>query len=77
MRQTITSNALLKRINRKLKPEMEAVRKTRGVRALLNLGQYYTYSFSGGYVLEKDTDLAELGRTLGVLESHEVVAGEK
>ncbi len=39
---TVTSNALIKRINRKLAPEGETLKVTRGERWRGELGDYYT-----------------------------------
>ena len=70
----ITTATLTKRINRKLAARGEALRRTRGMQAYLELGDYYAIDISGNFVVSREIDLQELGRDLGVLFAHEEVA---
>ena len=70
---TVTSNALVKRINRKLAPEGELLRTTRGQRAIQDLGHHYILDIYTNGVLAWHCDLEELGRELGVLKAYEGV----
>jgi hypothetical protein len=69
----VSTRALLARINRKLRADDEdiVVRATRGRRAILDLGYYYEHDFRRNFALNKDLDLEQYGRELGVLREHE------
>lgn len=68
----VTKRALLQRINRRLRKEDEMVRATRGDgRARQELGDYYRINFNRNLLLEKQVDLEEVGRELGVLAAYE------
>lgn len=59
--------ALIQRINRKLRPNCERLRKTRGQNDWLNLGDYYIVD-SRNVVVKSHVDPEEIGRELGVLK---------
>lgn len=67
----VTKKALIQRINRVLRKEDEAVRKSRGWRDIQNFGEYYILETSRNLVLHKDVDIEDLSRTLEVIRSHE------
>jgi hypothetical protein len=71
---TVTLNAVIKRINRKLRPDLEALKRTRSARAQLELGDYYVIDYRGNLILDKDVDPEEYGRDLGVVGDWERVA---
>lgn len=67
---TVSSNAL---INRKLAPEGETLKTTRGERWRGELGDYYTVT-DANVVSSKHIELAEFARELGVLSGSEALA---
>lgn len=69
----IKSSTLVKRINRTLAVETQILRKTRGQRARLDLGDYYIHDRSRNLALDTYVDPESLGRELGVLNPHESV----
>lgn len=69
----ITEKALLARINRKLSAEGEQLRKSRGARCILDLGEFYVRDFSMNFVSETHVDPEALGRDIGVLKHYETV----
>jgi hypothetical protein len=71
---TISERALLARINRKLKPDMEQLRKAHGVRARLDVGDFYVVNHRINGVTMKDVDVEKLARELGVLKEWEKVS---
>jgi len=70
----VTEGALIQRINRKLKPEMMALKVARTVRATLDVGRYYVLDHTRNFVVEKGVCLEQYGRQLGVLREYEEVA---
>jgi hypothetical protein len=64
----VTVRALIQRINRKLTPDDEMQKTTRGERMEAELGRYFR--FNG--ILHKDVDTEALAREMGVL-----MAGER
>ncbi len=75
-RVPVTMKALVQRINRKLADSNEALRKTRGARALIDLGDWYVLDTNRNLILHKNVDPEVLGRELGVLHPWEVSAEE-
>jgi hypothetical protein len=69
----VTMRALLQRINRRLAPELQGVKKLRGERARVELGDFYIIDFNRNFVLAAHVDPEELGRELGVLREYERV----
>jgi hypothetical protein len=69
----ITLRALIARINRKLKPEMEALKATRGERARADLGDFYIVDVGRNFLVASHVDPETYGRELGVLRDYEVV----
>jgi hypothetical protein len=69
----VSSNALLKRINRKLLSKRgEAIRKSRwSAKAWENLGRYHRLDVSRKTVIERNVDIEVLGRELKVLAPSE------
>jgi hypothetical protein len=73
--KTITTDALVRRINRKLKADGRSVlRKCRAknMRAYLDFGDFYLLSVYSNGLLRR---AVALGRELGVLKCDEAVAG--
>lgn len=74
----VTHRALIQRINRKLAKEGQQLRKTRGMRAYLDLGEYFVLDLSGNYPVKKlnEPDLVPYARKLGALRPFETLAKE-
>jgi len=68
-----SEQALVRRINRRLGPEMEQLCKARGARAELELGEYYVRDYSRNFIVAQHVDPEQLGRELGVLKHNEQV----
>ena len=72
----VTTNALVRRINRRLSRNDEKLRRTRGARALVDdLGEYHIHDCKLDCVVAQNVDPETLGRELGVLQVHETVSG--
>lgn len=69
MTTTITKKALLSRINRKLAPNHESVRKARKTEP--SLGEFYLLDEYRNVVMAVDVDLEEAARVLEVLAAGE------
>ncbi len=67
----ISERALIARINRKLKPDSERLKKLRGDRGLMDLGRYYIIDLKNGLLTQANVDLEETARSMGVLQPWE------
>ncbi len=67
----VSRRALIARLNRHLKKDGECLRTSRGERARQDLGDYFVIDVSKNHVINKDVDLEDLGRELGVLAAFE------
>jgi hypothetical protein len=63
----VSTRALVQRLNRKLHDDELEVRKTRGGRARLELGEFYLLNWRLPNIVQSHVDLEELGRKEGVL----------
>jgi hypothetical protein len=70
---TVTLNAVIKRINRKLRPDWKALRATRGQRSRSNLGVFYLLNTHRNAIENTHVDPEEYGRDLGVVGAWERV----
>ena len=68
--------ALVQRINRALRKRGEKLRKYRGGRSWLTLGDYYIVDVRRNFVVASHIDVEELGGELGVFEELENVTGD-
>ncbi len=59
--------ALTARINRKLAKEGQQLKKTRGGRAMLDLGQYHIVDLNRNFIAHSHCDPETVGRELEVL----------
>jgi hypothetical protein len=82
-RVAVTERAIVQRINRKFvnedgRPARE-LKKTRGARAVLDLGDYYVLNTRYNLVANGDrfVDVEELARKMGVLADWEYLEGGK
>ena len=73
----VSSDAVYKRINRKLAKEDEflVLRKSRGRWAFLELGPYHIVDLRRNIVTDRNFDLETYARQLGVLQSSEHLEG--
>jgi len=69
----VTIRSVIARINRRLKPDLEMLKVTRGERMRQAVGDYYIIDFRMNAVLHHDVDPEALGRELGVLRDYEMV----
>jgi hypothetical protein len=73
----VTARALVQRINYDLAKNNDLqVKKTRGARALLDLGEYYILDVARNFVRETHVDIEDLGRELKVLADYECLEEE-
>ena len=70
----VSTRAVVQRINRKLAPDMEMLRKSRSVRSVLDVGEYYVINWRINGVMQKNVDVESLARELGVLKDWEKLA---
>jgi hypothetical protein len=73
---SISEDAVLQRINRRLKPDLRGVKKTRGARAYHDLGDYYLIDYDRNWIVDHHLDLEDLARELGCLADDEQLAEE-
>lgn len=73
---SVSERAVIQRINRKLKPDHEMLRKARGdsIESSLDVGDFYIINYRIKGVTMKDVDVEKLARELGVLKDWEKVA---
>lgn len=72
----VTSRALIQRINRRLKPDGEMLKRSRGALAEGELGEYYTVDFERNVLGYTRINLEKYGRELGVLADFESLEDE-
>jgi hypothetical protein len=65
---SVSERTLYQRINRRLKPNFVAVRKTRGERYRQSLGDYYLLDTYQNAIIETHIDLVALDAS--IVESH-------
>ncbi len=70
----VTANALIKRINRKLKKQDEVLKTVReNSRLIYDLGRHYVPDIRRNFIIHRGVDLETLGRELGVLHELETL----
>jgi hypothetical protein len=72
----VTTRALIQRINRKLKPDLEALKVSRGERMRFDLGEYYVIDYRLNAIQRHNVDPEALARELGVLRAWEEEVNE-
>jgi hypothetical protein len=72
----VSRRALIQRINRKLRDSDRMLKATRGERARVDVGDYYVIDVRVNGIVEKDVDLEETARDLGVLTAYERLVEE-
>ena len=75
MKVSVTMRSVIQRINRRLKPDREQLKTTRGERLRMEVGDYYVINYAKNFIAYKDVDPEQLGRELGVLKEWEQVVG--
>ncbi len=74
MKKSITTRALIARINRHLKNDFEALRKARGAITKALIGEYFVVDLRWNAITHQYVDPESYGRELGVLGDSETVA---
>jgi hypothetical protein len=69
----ISMRALIARINRKLRPDNEALRAARGARAKRDFGCYYVVNLNRNLVVAHHVNPEDLGRKLAAMREWEQV----
>lgn len=69
----VTLSALIKRINRKLRPEHQSLRKSRGQKMINSVGDYYVLDINRNAVIDQYVDPEQYGRELKVLGEWEKI----
>lgn len=64
---------MIQRINRKLKPDLEALKISRSERMRLDVGEYYVIDYRLNAIQQHNVDPEALARELGVLKDWEEV----
>lgn len=67
----VSQQALIKRINRKLKQDGQQLKKARGERWKSTTGDYFIVDINRNYIVETHIDLEKYGRKIGALEAYE------
>ena len=70
----VTMRALTQRVNRKLKPDLEMLRVTRGAQMQQDVGDYHVIDFRKNWITHKHVDPEQMARDMGVLHEWEEVA---
>ena len=65
--KAVTTDALVKRINRRLAHDGQRLRTTRGERMIAAVGERWVQDTRRSFVVERDVDVEELAQRLGVL----------
>jgi hypothetical protein len=73
----VTVRSVIQRINRRLKPDLEMLKITRGWRLRQEVGDYYVIDFRRNWITHKHVDPEQMGRDLGVLHAWEQVVEEE
>lgn len=73
-RLVVSERAVIQRINRKLRPDLQMLRKARGVRAVYDVGQFCVVDLRRNLVLHTHVDVEDLAHELEVLKPWEEVA---
>jgi hypothetical protein len=72
----VSARAVVARINRKLKPDLEALKISRSERMRLDVGRYFIIDYRLNAIQRHNVDPKALGRELGVLKEWEEVRYE-
>jgi hypothetical protein len=73
----VRRETLIKRINRALRPRGAALRRARGERARITLGDYYLIAAADRTILRRYLELEAFGRELGVLGADEALETDR
>lgn len=69
----VSERATIQRINRKLRPDMCALKQTRGERARMDLGYWYVIDYTHNIIIAQNINLESYAREVGALAEHEEV----
>jgi hypothetical protein len=73
----VSKRAVLQRINRKLRKNMEMVRTLRGHRWQSDGGRFFRVDLDRNVLIQKHVDLDQLAKDLGVLYPYEEIVDEQ
>jgi phosphopantetheinyl transferase len=76
-RVPVSLRALIQRINRKLRPQHQALHTHRGRQGRGYLGDYYVIDFNTNYIVAGHVNVEALGRELEVLQEWEYLIEER
>ena len=71
----VTLKAIIARINRKLKPDFETLKTSRGALTASSLGEHYLIDFRRNAILDTHVDPETYARELGVMAGYEFLEG--
>ena len=71
----LSERAVIQRINRKLAHKNERICKSRGWRALQNLGEYHVIDCYRNALIKSHLNIEEFAKKLGVMAGHECLEG--
>ena len=69
----VPAKAVLSRVNRQLARNSVKLKKSRGERAIANLGEYWQLDCLFNLVMATHIDLEEFARKIGALKPHEAM----
>jgi hypothetical protein len=72
----LTEKAIIARVNRKLKPDLEMLRKTRGRMMQSNFGEFHVIDLRRNCILDTHVDPETYARELGVMRGYEFIKDE-
>ncbi len=76
-RTPVTERALLQRINRHLRKQDHSLKKVRGERAWIDLGDFYLLDWQRNAIVQHHIDIEQKARELKVLAKWEVLKGDR
>jgi hypothetical protein len=69
----VSERATIQRINRRLKPDMCALKQTRGERARLEVGDWHVIDYTHNIIVAQNINLDSYAHEIGALAEHEEV----
>jgi hypothetical protein len=72
----VTEKAIVARINRNRKPDLEMLRKSRGRMMESNFGEFYVIDLRRNCILDTHVDPETYARELGVMRGYEFIEDE-
>ena len=76
-KRPVSESALIRRVNRKLVPDLHQLKKSRGETMRQDLGEFYVLDLFRNTVCDLNVDPEQIGRELGVLTPCEGLAARQ